>query len=63
MDKIIAEYGCDQQGRWWWRSSDATHGPFATEKEARKHSEVTLFGPDCKIYEGGMWDPNWDKKQ
>lgn len=39
------------------------HGPFNTEEEARTNSEVVLLGPDCKVTEGGMWDPAWSKPQ
>jgi hypothetical protein len=39
------------------------HGPFKTEAEVSEHQRLTLLGPQCKVTEGGMWDPNWDKPQ
>jgi hypothetical protein len=38
------------------------HGPFATDAEARADGRVVLL-PNCKITEGGMWDPAWDRPQ
>jgi Protein of unknown function (DUF3102) len=37
------------------------HGPFKTEAEALEDQELVLFGKDCKIEAGGMWDPAWDR--
>jgi hypothetical protein len=31
--------------------------------ELEKHEQLTLLGPDCKVTEGGIWDPAWDKPQ
>jgi hypothetical protein len=39
------------------------HGPFKTEAELKEHELLTLMGPDCKVTEGGAWDPAWDKLQ
>jgi hypothetical protein len=35
------------------------HGPFDTEAEAREAARIAVLGPDCKVTEGGMWDPAW----
>jgi hypothetical protein len=34
-------------------------GPFRTEAEVKKHIRLTILGPQCKVIEGGGWDPNW----
>jgi hypothetical protein len=39
------------------------HGPFKTDAELYEDQRVTLFGSQCEITEGGMWDPAWDKAQ
>jgi hypothetical protein len=39
------------------------HGPFKTEAEANENERLVLLGPQCKITEGGMWDPAWDRMQ
>jgi hypothetical protein len=39
------------------------HGPFKTHAEVDEHQRLTLLGPQCKVTEGGAWDPNWDKLQ
>jgi hypothetical protein len=39
------------------------HGPFETDAELNEHQRVTLLGSQCKVIEGGNWDPNWDKPQ
>jgi hypothetical protein len=39
------------------------HGLFASEQEIEADVPRTLFGPQCKATEGGMWDPAWDKPQ
>jgi hypothetical protein len=39
------------------------HGPFKTDAEVKESQRVILLGPQCKITEGGAWDPNWDKPQ
>ena len=39
------------------------HGPFRTQAEASADEVRTLLGPQCKVTEGGMWDPAWDKPQ
>jgi hypothetical protein len=39
------------------------HGPFKSEEEARENQRFVLFGPQCKIEEGGMWDPAWARPQ
>lgn len=66
-DVIFIDYGRDPRGQYWWRCDwdDSLHsgGPFATEAEARKHAEVSILGPQCKVESGGMWDPGWSKMQ
>jgi hypothetical protein len=66
-EKIEIETGQDIHGQWYWREtirSDHTlHGPFRTKREAQKDSEVTVLGPQCKITEGGQWNPAWDRVQ
>jgi hypothetical protein len=43
---------------------DATlHGPFKTQAEVKASQHLILFGPQCKVIEGGKWDPAWDKPQ
>jgi len=39
------------------------HGPFKSEQEAEKDEHNVLLGKQCKVTEGGMWDPAWDKPQ
>jgi hypothetical protein len=39
------------------------HGPFRTNAEVEKDQRLVLLGPQCKVIEGGAWDPNWDKPQ
>jgi hypothetical protein len=39
------------------------HGPFDTEAEANEAARIAVLGPDCKVTEGGTWDPAWDKPQ
>jgi len=39
------------------------YGPFKSEAEVKENQRVILFGKDCAIEEGGMWDPAWDKPQ
>jgi hypothetical protein len=66
-EKIEIETGQNIHGQWYWREttrSDHTlHGPFRTKREALRDSEVTVLGPQCKITEGGQWDPAWDRPQ
>jgi hypothetical protein len=60
-------------GQWYWyETSDNSsaplpgrtlHGPFKTETELNEHQRLTLMGPQCKVTEGGAWDPAWDKPQ
>jgi hypothetical protein len=35
------------------------HGPFDTEAEAQEAARIAVLGADCKVTEGGMWDPAW----
>jgi hypothetical protein len=44
-------------------STQEWHGPFKSEEEAREDQRIVLFGPQCKIEEGGQWNPAWDKPQ
>jgi hypothetical protein len=39
------------------------HDPFKTDAEVKEHQRVTLLGPQCKVTEGGTWDPAWEKPQ
>jgi hypothetical protein len=39
------------------------YGPFQTDAEVSESQRLILLGPQCKITEGGMWDPAWDKAQ
>jgi hypothetical protein len=61
---IEIETGQDIHGQWreTTRSDHTLHGPFRTEREAQKDSEVTVLGPQCKITEGGLWNPAWDRE-
>jgi hypothetical protein len=38
-------------------------GPFETQAEVKKDIRLVFLGPECKVIEGGMWDPAWDKPQ
>jgi hypothetical protein len=44
-------------------NSQEWHGPFATKEEVCADQRATLLPPDCKVTEGGMWDPAWSKPQ
>jgi hypothetical protein len=39
------------------------HGPFKSKQEAEKDKRAVLLGEHCKVEEGGMWDPAWNKPQ
>jgi hypothetical protein len=39
------------------------HGPFKTDAEVNESQRLTLLGPQCKVTEGGEWDPNWNRLQ
>ena len=39
------------------------HGPFDTEAAARAAAHTAILGNDCKVIEGGVWDPAWEKPQ
>jgi hypothetical protein len=69
VDSLI---GRDHNGQYWWLAGwdgaqpdpkDMPHGPFATQAEAEHDFHTTIFGPQCEIKQGGMWNPNWDKPQ
>ncbi len=55
---IFIDYMTDNLGRVYWRERDklTLHGPFATHEEAQRDSEITVFGPQCAIREGGKLD-------
>src|SRR5262249_14741403 len=36
--------------------------PFRTEAEVKKHIRLTILGPQCKVIQGGEWDPNWAQR-
>jgi hypothetical protein len=40
-----------------------THGPFKTHEEVDESQRLVLLGPQCKVTEGGEWDPAWDRPQ
>jgi hypothetical protein len=44
-------------------SGIALHGPFRTQAEVEEDQQLVLLGPQCKVTEGGAWDPKWDKPQ
>jgi len=54
---IFMDVGCDNMGRWWWKTERAPHkgihGPFASEKEAQRNGETTMFG-NAEIKDGGQ---------
>jgi hypothetical protein len=65
-EKVVVDTGQGPGGQWYWRlraNPKDIHGPFPTKREADRDSEITLFGPDCKITNSGQWDPAWDQKQ
>jgi hypothetical protein len=65
-DKVLVNYCRCSHGKWWWLSSWnnlGCHGPFLTESEAHRHSQMTIMGPQCEVKYGGQWDPAWDKEQ
>ena len=39
------------------------HGPFKTHEEVAENQRLVLLGPQCEVTHGGMWDPNWDRRQ
>jgi hypothetical protein len=45
------------------RTRVTLHGPFKTQAEVKKDIRLVFLGPQCKVIEGGMWDPAWDKPQ
>jgi hypothetical protein len=59
----------------WWASENENlspeeimekgllHGPFDTEAEADEAARIAVIGPNCKVTEGGTWDPAWSKPQ
>jgi hypothetical protein len=74
-DTVFISFGCDLHGHYWWAETaaeldgniDITQfrhgGPFSTQAEAAKDAQIQTLGPQCKIEEGGMWDPAWDRPQ
>jgi hypothetical protein len=66
-EEIIIDYGPDPSGRWCWKCEwydpKNMYGPFATKDAAEKHSQVTVFGSECRVEWGGQWDPAWDRPQ
>ena len=61
-DRVFIDYGTDPLGQHWWRCEQFDpgnmYGPFPSEGEAERHSEATVFGPQCKIEFGGQLDPS-----
>jgi hypothetical protein len=39
------------------------HGPFVSQAAVNESQRIELFGEQCTISDGGMWDPNWSKPQ
>jgi len=39
------------------------HGPFTTEAAAQAAARTAILGNDCKVTEGGVWDPAWSNPQ
>jgi hypothetical protein len=39
------------------------HGPFKSEQDMREDQRIVLLGPQCKVEEGGQWDPVWNRLQ
>lgn len=73
-DVIRISYGRNSLGYWWVETDEELHGhmditqfrhggPFGTQQEAEKDATDTILGPQCKIEQGGMWDPAWDRAQ
>jgi hypothetical protein len=66
-EKIAIHYGTDRDlGRWWWvdaRYPDEMYGPYANKAEAEADSYKMVFGEQCEIKDGGVWDPAWDRLQ
>jgi hypothetical protein len=31
--------------------------------EAEENQQLVLLGPQCKVTEGGVWDPAWGRPQ
>jgi hypothetical protein len=49
-----------------WYAADLDvelHGPFKSNTEAEENQQLVLLGPQCKVTEGGVWDPAWDRPQ
>jgi hypothetical protein len=44
-------------------ATQKVYGPFASDKEVSESQRDVLLGPQCKVTEGGAWDPAWDKMQ
>lgn len=73
----VAGYAFDAEGKsglYWFVIPDGMtreeafdtqehYGPFATEAEAVDSQRLVLFGEQCQVTEGGMWDPAWDRLQ
>jgi hypothetical protein len=68
--------GPNGRRQWFWMSppdhkmsdeeaflTQQHHGPFNSEEEADRNSELVMLGAQCEITDGGMWDPAWDKPQ
>jgi len=39
------------------------HGPFKTQEESDENQRLVLLGLQCKVVEGGEWNPAWDRPQ
>lgn len=59
MTKAVFIDFAEHLGLVWWRERSKPtvfHGPFDTQEEAQRDSETAVFGPQCKIKEGGRLD-------
>ena len=67
---VHTSYAQDAAGHWWWAQTERPirgwmdirqfpqhGGPFRTRQEAEKNATDTPFGPQCKVLQAGMWEP------
>jgi hypothetical protein len=57
---VVVPDGMSKEEAW---ATQRRHGPFRTDAEVTESQRVTLFGEQCKVTEGGMWDPAWNNLQ
>jgi hypothetical protein len=54
----MTDFVIDNHGHFWWseRSNPTEwHGPFETEEEAERDSDIVLLGPNVKVVDGGKF--------